>query len=631
MKMKNTCCFFLSIAFIFSVSDINAQYITTIAGNGATSFSGDGGPAILAEVFHPSGVAMDTAGNIYIGDSRNNRVRKITPDGIITTIAGGGTGYYNGAPATAVSIGAVGVAADRHGNVYIGDGSDNWVLIVSPAGIINTYAGTGTLGHTGDGGPATAAELWGCYNIALDSIGNLYIDDEENDRIRKVNTAGIITTIAGTGVAGYGGDGGPATTALIYPTAVAVDKSGNIFIAETENNRVRKVNAMGIITTFAGNGVYAYSGDGGPATAAELGNIQYVAADKYGNVYITCGQTLANDYIREVDTLGIITTIAGIGTSAFSGDGGPATAAGLYIPCGIVVSPANNIYFADESNNRIREITTRPYFTRGDMQEVTFCNDTLNVDTLLAAYDTNSGNTEMWALVYGPFHGSASVADTAISTGNLIIPSGLTYTPVPGFAGVDTFRVVIADGLISDTTTIYLVVQEPASAGAITGPDTVCKSRSITLADTASGGVWSSSNTNVLVLGSGNVLGTSAGIDTLSYTVTNSCGAVTATYIVAVKACTNEVNNVTASNAISIFPNPGDGTFTITFSSPVNGQAQVVVTNLMGEKVASPQPSPRGEGDVTQHIDVSGLPAGVYFVGVVTNEGMYNTKVVVVR
>ena len=218
----------------------------------------------------------------------------------------------------------------------------------STTGIITTIAGNGIAGYSGDGGLATNAELNNPYGVAVDSNGNIYIADTNNNRIRKVNsTTGIITTIAGNGTAGYSGDGGLATNAeLYYPYGVAVDSNGNIYIADTYNNRIRKVNSTtGIITTIAGNGTAGYSGDGGPATNAQLNYPYGVAVDSSGNIYIA---DTDNNRIRKVNsTTGIITTIAGNGNPGYSGDGGPATNAELYDPSGVAVDSNGNIYIAD--------------------------------------------------------------------------------------------------------------------------------------------------------------------------------------------------------------------------------------------------------------------------------------------
>ncbi|MGH2768211.1 MAG: hypothetical protein ACRDIF_04545, partial [Actinomycetota bacterium] len=230
--------------------------------------------------------------------------------------------------------------------------------IAAPAfgasGFISTVAGTGSSGYSGDGGPAASARMKGPRTLAVDSEGNIFIADTMNHRIRKVDSSGIITTVAGTGSAGYSGDGGPATKARLYwPHDVAVDASGNLYIADSANQVIRKVDPSGIITTVAGTGSAGYSGDGGPATGAKLNEPRGGAVDAAGNIYISDRR---NHRIRKVDSSGIITTVAGTGSAGYGGDGGPATAAKLDGARGVGLDGSGNIYIADTGNHRIRRV-----------------------------------------------------------------------------------------------------------------------------------------------------------------------------------------------------------------------------------------------------------------------------------
>ncbi|MFA4828189.1 MAG: RHS repeat-associated core domain-containing protein [Thermodesulfovibrionales bacterium] len=342
----------------------NVRIITTVAGNGQNDFSGDGGTAIQASLKWPYEVVVDNAGNIYIVDTSNNRIRKVDTSGIITTVAGNGQWGHSGDNgfATQASLRTPsGIAVDNAGNIYIADTYNHRIKKVDASGIITTVAGNGQYGFSGNGGPATQATLSFPMGVVVDNAGDIYIADTYNNRIRKVDTNGIITTIAGNGYFGFSGDGGSATqTRLTIPHEVAVDSAGNIYIADTYNHRIRKVDTNGIITTIAGNGQGGFSGDGVPATQAMLKNPRRVTVDNAENIYIA---DTDNHRIRKVDTSGIITTVAGKGQYGFSGDGGTAIQAMLAYPYGVAVDSADNIYIVDTNNHRIRKVSYPSAFT----------------------------------------------------------------------------------------------------------------------------------------------------------------------------------------------------------------------------------------------------------------------------
>ena len=334
--------------------------LTVVAGNGAYGFSGDEGPATSASLRRPTAVTIDSAGNLYIVDQGNERIRKVS-EGTITTVAGNGVFGFSGdgGAATSASLwNPWGVAVDSVGNLYIADTQNNRVRKVS-AETITTVAGNGVGGFSGEGGPATSASLSNPWGLAVDSVGNLYIADQGNHRIRKVSGE-TITTVVGNGNRGYSGDGGPATSAsLNSPSGLTLDSDGNLYTADQGNERIRKVSG-GTITTVAGNGVFAFSGDGGSATSASLYSPGGVAVDSAGNLYIAEGNQITTDYrnsrIRKVSD-GIITTVAGNGAYRFSGDGGPVTSASLDQPQGVAADSAGNLYIADTFNHRIRKVS----------------------------------------------------------------------------------------------------------------------------------------------------------------------------------------------------------------------------------------------------------------------------------
>ncbi len=365
MKNKTirfTCLFFCSL-MIHSLT--HGQTISTVAGTGTLGHSGDNGPATAAEIAYPTRVAVDTNGNLYFGDVYNQRICRVdVVTKIITTIAGTGTAGFSGdnGPATAAEInGTQGLAMDRAGNLFMADVYNNRIRKIDPAGIITTVAGGGSGGlFSGDGGQATAAGLFQPFGVAVDNAGDIYIGDLANYRVRKVNAAGIISTIAGNGTAASTGNGGPATAAEVNaPVDVCVDKNGNVYIAELGSGFVRKINTSGQISAFAGTGIAGFSGDGGPATAAAFNNLAGLASDKMGNIFIMDAE---NSRLRIVDPTGIVNTYAGNGADGYNGDGIPATDASLAVPNGVVVDKWGNVYIADNNNYRVREITSPDSF-----------------------------------------------------------------------------------------------------------------------------------------------------------------------------------------------------------------------------------------------------------------------------
>ena len=291
---------FIPDSFNYRVRKVSTSgVITTVAGNGNYGYSGDGGAATNATLNFPWGVAVDAWGNLFIADHQNNRIREVSTNGIITTVVGGG--QYYGGPATNVSLsGPQGLAIDASGNCFFAEEGNSLIGKLSTNGFVTLVTGDGIGGFSGDGGPATYATVYLPNDVALDTSGDLFIADTENGRIREVSTNGIITTVAGNGIWAFSGDGGSATNASLYlPSSVALDASGNLFIADTDNNRIRMVNTNGIITTMAGTGYQpgGFFGDGGPATNALLYVPNGVAVDTSGNLFISDG---GNQRIRKV-------------------------------------------------------------------------------------------------------------------------------------------------------------------------------------------------------------------------------------------------------------------------------------------------------------------------------------------
>ncbi len=342
--------------------DARTGVITTIAGNGSAETSGDGGPAIAAGIFpvYPgssnivAGIAIDSSGNVLVAD--NQRIRRIAAaTGIINTIAGGEYGSCgDGGDATKACLGyPQGIAFDRSGNLYIADAEHRIRRVDASTGIISTFAGTGDYGFSGDNGPAASAEFDTPTGIAFDAAGNLYIADTRNYRIRKVDAlTRVVSTFAGDGDGGYTdelGDNGPAAAAHIVPLGIAIDKNDNMFVADGGNNRIRRIDASTrVITTVAGNGSNEYSGDDGPATAAGLNAPNAITIDAAGNIFIT---DTGNFRIRKIDAgTGIITTVGGSGQARFPDENGPASLAALLFPSSIAIDTDGNLLIADATS-----------------------------------------------------------------------------------------------------------------------------------------------------------------------------------------------------------------------------------------------------------------------------------------
>jgi sugar lactone lactonase YvrE len=381
---------------------------TAIAGTGNFDF-GDGGPATGAGLGFPNGVALDSSGNLYIADG--GLVRKVTPAGTISTVAGGGSAVPgDGGPATGARLsGLCGIAVDSAGNLYIGETSSNVVRKVTPAGIISTVAGNRILGGSGDGGSATAAALANPNGVALDSAGNLYIADLNNNRVRKVTPGGTISTVAGGSLTTDPGDGGPATKAYVgAPTGVAVDAAGNLYITEQLNCRVRKVTTDGTISTVAGNGNCGYTNADGSATGVALYYPKGVTVDIGGNVYVA-----ASMWIRKVTPDGIISSIAGNGYLGYSGDGGPATDATLNNPTLLAADSAGRIYIADTFNNAVRMLTpatAAPSISAGGVVPASSTVNTIQAGQWVSIYGSNlAGTTANWTGNFPTTLGGTSV------------------------------------------------------------------------------------------------------------------------------------------------------------------------------------------------------------------------------
>ena len=452
---------YIADTYNYRIRKVSGGTITTVAGNGGFRFSGDGGPATSASFNLPQGMAVDSAGNLYIADTYNNRIRKVSGK-TITTIAGGGNALGDGGPATSASLfNPNGVAVDSAGNLYIADSGNSRIRKVS-GGTIITVAGGGNA--LGDGGPATNASLFNPQGVAIDSAGVLYVADTSANRIRKIS-GGTITTVAGNGYTGFSGDGGPATSASLYrPYGVSVDAAGNLYIADFYNYRIRKVSG-GTITTVAGNGTFGFSGDGGPATSASLKPPAGVTVDSAGNLYVA---DFDNYRIRKVSG-GTITTVAGNGVYGFSGDGRPATNASLAGPAGVAVDSAGNLYIVDSSNNRIREVlasavsyqaTPASFSVSASVGGNVPATQTINLSSSIAGLSFTVSTSATWLSV-SPSSGS--------------MPAVLTVSIDPTSLAAGTYQgtvTITAPNAVPSTTTVAVTLTVQPGTPATLGIDT---------------------------------------------------------------------------------------------------------------------------------------------------------------
>ncbi len=589
---KQVVCFAIALIALTYTNPIKAQVIFTVAGAGTANYSGDGGQALAAELNDVYSVITDASGNIYIADYVNSRVRKVDPSGIITTIVG--TGVYSstgdGGPATAATINRPnGLAFDGAGNLFISEFNGNRVRKVDPFGNISTFASAGLSAPAG---------------LCVDGSNNLYIANSGARRVMKVTPGGTMTIYAGT-TSGFSGDGGPATAAQMgRASGVAMDASGNLYIATFDDSRIRKVDASGIITTFSGSGSAGFSGDGGPASAAVLNKA-------YGLSYSTTANKLyigdaTNNRIRVVDlSTNTITTYAGTGLTGPYNNPVPATAAAFADPGLVYADGAGRVYFNDGNRARVIEPCTSGLPVVGassgpnnvcEGATITVTNSATGLNTGWSSTNVAVGTVDAAGVVTGVASGNTTINYTVWNgCGNTVVGHPVTVDPLPvvspisGFpdvcvastitlssstsggtwsasngnatvntvgdvtgviAGVDTIMYSLTNLCGTTTVTQEVTVNPLPFAGTLSGLPTVCVGSVITLTPSVGGGSWSASNANASVVG-GAVTGVTAGVDTIEYTTANMCGTATATREVTV-TLTPVVSPITGSPVICI-------------------------------------------------------------------------------
>lgn len=520
-NMKKTFYIVVAVYLVLFAIVAKAQTISTFAGSASAvgTYSGDGGAATSAGLDYPGAAVMDAAGNVYITDRDNHVVRKVNTSGIISTIAGNGTAGTSGdgGAATAAQISQpVGMTIDASGNLYVAEYGGHSIRKITPAGIISTVAGCGISGHTGDGGAATAAKLSYPTDVAVDAAGNMYISDYNFGYVRKVSPSGTITSFAGGG-SSYA-DGIPATDAALWANnGVCVDAAGNVYIADLNNNRICKVTPSGLCYTICGDGTAGYTGDGGAATAARTNMPAFVQVDQAGNLFFS---DHSNHVIRRISTSGVITTVAGNGTVGNSGDGGAATAANLSLPAGLFISPTGDLYFCAQGYGLTKKVT--------------------------------------------------------------------------------------------------------ATAIAITGASNICAGATTTFTAATPGAVWSSSNPSVATVNpaTGVVTGVSAGTATISYVMGLGFGTASIT----IDPCYLSVENISSNNAPLIYPNPSNGIFGIKLKEQAD-KTEITIYDMLGKKVLS-----KTEYNTSLVIlNDEGVPAGQYLIKIASGEKIYREKITIIK
>jgi uncharacterized protein (TIGR03437 family) len=469
--------------------------IVTVAGNGRQGFSGDGGLATAASIEFSAHLCVGASGNLFIADAGNHRIRKVTPTGMISTVAGSGTRGFggDGGPATSAQLNSPwGIAVDASGSLYIADSQNNRIRKVTPTGMISTVAGSGAEGFAGDGGPATAAQLRNPWDLAVDSVGSIYVADTDNHRIRKITAGGVITTLAGNGSRSFSGDGGPATTAsLNAPFGVALDGFGNVYIADGLNNRIRKVSPGGTISTVL-------------QVTAAVG----VAADSTGTLYVTEPRS---HRVRGLTTQGAGVIVAGNGTRGFGGDGGPAITASLNNPLGLAVDPLGNLFLMDDANLRVRKLL-RGQSTQGCMY---------SIDQAARSFTTEGGESSVAVLtneIRCPWLAGSYVDWIAVTSGTSGSGNGLvTYAVAPNPTSTARTGTLWVAGKT-------LLITQPGLACSISiNPRTIAVSstgaigNSLTVTANAPDCRWTASTSAAWILLSGGTSGTANG--TVGYTV----------------------------------------------------------------------------------------------------------------
>lgn len=560
------------IAGILMSMSVTAQTIYTLTGS-TSGFAGDGGPATAARLSRPGSVRYNSSGYICFADANNERLRRIESGSLtISTVAGTGSWGFSGdgAAATAAQLylGGIGgdIAFDNSNNMYFSDYFNKRIRKITPAGIISTVAGDGSTGSSGDGGPATAARVWDPLGLVTDAAGNLYIAEHRGHRIRKIDVAtGNISTIAGTGTAAHTGDGGAATAADIeHPVGLIFDAAGNLFFAEYTTGSIRKITPAGVISTHA----------------TGLFEPMYLDIDQVGNIFAGSEDTR----VYRISPSGVVDTVAGNGTASPTGDGGPATAAGMDQPTGVTVLANGNLLISTKRDHRIRIVMANTATITGTASLCAGSTTSLTASTPGAAW--KSGNT-----------GVATVSSTGVVTGVSAGTATITYVK----------------GLLFGTKEVTVNVA--------TAPVITATGSALSVPATYASYQWSLGGTPIAGATSATHVATAAGTYAVSVTDAGGCNATSANFVLS----TVSVASATKAMDIRLFPNPASGgNFTISIPSAESELVTILVVNAMGTKVY--ETKTQTNKALSVKLDV---PAGVYTVRAISTNANYHAGIVV--
>jgi hypothetical protein len=633
---------FAFLCLFWSVNQTKAQIITTIAGTGGSTFSGENVSAITAGIPNPGGGKFDKHGNYYFVDGVNShRVRRITPLGIISSVAGNGMAGFagDGGPATSARLnGPTGIALDTFGNIYVSDGQNNRIRRIDKlTGVISTVAGTGVGGFGPDGVMATASMIWGPSDICIDRLNNIYIADGVNSRVRKISSTGIISTVAGIMTAGYSGDYGPATNAQLgLPSGVAVDDTGNIFIADngTGSSCIRKVDISGIITTFAGNGASSYVTDGIPATVAQICPNK-ICCDSVNNLFVS---DRYNNRVYKIDVFtNLLTCIAGIGVVGDSGDGGPATSATLNYPSGVAVDACGNLYVPTVgsvsvvgSGRRIRKVTFNPGGI-GTISIAVTPNDTVCAGTVVTFTATTTGASTMgyqWykngVAVPGATNATYSYTATTVEGGDSVrcVYTGIDVCSIAGNPGSNVLHIVatpltmptIAVSSVASAT-LGSVVTVNATVGSAGGSYSIKWYKNSSLFATTS------VPTATYIKGTGTDVITAR----VSSTAATGCYDTATSSAISIAQDPVQVLQPQATVVVEVYPNPATHNVAVEAGASIKG---ITITNAAGQVFDVPQTQMATNRHV---LDIANLPVGVYLLQVTDEYGGKVVKRVVKR